>query len=314
MRGLRTVPLLILIAVIVAVAAIILSRVGVKRGPDAVEEWGHLVSTAWLADHLDDADVVALHVGRDSTAYLTGHIPGARFLPIARFVVERDGLPNELPAVDDLVALFESLGISNDSRVVLYGDYRGLWASRVFFTFDYLGLGERTALVNGGLEAWRAEDRPVTSELPVVSAGRLSVTPRPELVVGGEWVYERLGAAGIKLLDARPVEHYRGDESGREIERPGHVPGAVSLHWEETVGSRERPVLLDLETIRRMYRERGIVEGDTIVTYCRTGIQASHAYFVARLLGHPLKLYDASYLEWSNLTDYAVETGMTNDE
>jgi thiosulfate/3-mercaptopyruvate sulfurtransferase len=306
MRSLRTAVLLALAAIIIVAVAIGISR---TRQPAPVAQSDLLVSTDWLAERLETAGIVTLHIGRDSARYLEGHIPGARFLPIARFVVEREGLPNELPPVEDLVVAFQTLGISNDTRVILYGDFRGLWAARVFFTLDYLGLGNRTAMLDGGLETWRAESRPTTVALPSVTPGRLSVSAQPSLVVGGDWVHNHLDAPAIRLLDARPPNQYRGDEPGGEIKRPGHIPGAVSLYWEDALESKKRPVLRDLETLRALYRDRGFAPGDTIVTYCRTGIQASHAYFVARVLESPLTLYDASYLEWSNLTSYPVERG-----
>ncbi len=313
MGALRRVSILALVAIVIGIAAIVAGRAVTKRGPASADNWDLLVSTRWLADHLDAPTVLVLHVGRDSSKYLEGHIPGARFLAIERFVVERAGRPNELPPVADLVAVFESLGVSDDSRVVLYGDFHGLWAARALFTLDYLGRGDRVAMLDGGLETWRIDGYPITSEQPKVSTGRLSVSPLQRIVVDGTWVHEHLGATMTVFLDARPPEQYRGEEAGRDVERPGHIPGALSLFWEETLASREQPVLLDRDSIRRMYRDRGIVEADTIVTYCRTGIQASHAYFVAKILGHPVKLYDASYLEWSNLTDYPVAIGANNE-
>lgn len=313
MGALRRVSILALVAIVIGIAAIVAGRAVTKRGPASADDWDLLVSTRWLADHLDAPTVLVLHVGRDSSKYREGHIPGARFLAIERFVVERAGRPNELPPVADLVAVFESLGVSDDSRIVLYGDFHGLWAARALFTLDYLGRGDRVALLDGGLETWRIDGYPITTEEPTARAGRLSVNPQPRIVVDETWVHEHLDAPMTVLLDARPARQYRGEEAGRDVERPGHIPGSVSLFWEETLASAERPVLLDRDSIRLMYRERGIIEGDTIVTYCRTGIQASHAYFVAKILDHPVKLYDASFLEWSNLTSHPVEVGANNE-
>lgn len=309
----RIASIVALAVIVICGTIIVVGQAVSRRGSTPAERWDLLLSTMWLADHLEDSTVVVLHVGRDSTTYLEGHIPGARFLAIERFVVERAGRPNELPPVADLAAVFESLGVSDDSRVVLYGDFNGLWAARAFFTLDYLGRGDRVAMLDGGLQSWRTDGYPITTEQPNVTAGRLSVSPIPTTVVDGTWMRERLHSPMTVLLDARPPDQYRGEVAGRDVKRPGHIPGAVSFFWEETLASRERPVLLHRDSIRRMYRERGIVDGDTIVTYCRTGIQASHAYFIAKFLDHPVKLYDASYLEWSNLTNHPVESSANNE-
>ncbi|HEU0051871.1 MAG TPA: rhodanese-like domain-containing protein, partial [Longimicrobium sp.] len=121
-----------------------------------------LVSVEQLSRRLAEANTVVLHVGRDRASYDAGHIPGARFLALSDIVTERDGVPNELPSVDALDQAFEAVGVSDDSRVVLYGDLAGLAAARAFFTLDYLG--HTPALLDGGLEAWRAANKEVTTQ------------------------------------------------------------------------------------------------------------------------------------------------------
>jgi rhodanese-related sulfurtransferase len=113
-----------------------------------------LVSVGALGRTLNEPGTVVLHVGRDRQSYDAGHIPGARFVPLSSLVVEREGVPNELPPVAQLEEAFEAAGVSDDSRVVLYGDLEGLAAARAFFTLDYLG-HPGVALLNGGLDAWR---------------------------------------------------------------------------------------------------------------------------------------------------------------
>ncbi len=307
MRELRTAALLVLVAVVITVGAVLMMRSRSRVHETAGAGQSLLVTTDWLAARLDDPSLVVLHVGRDSSRYLESHVPGARFLPISTIVVERDGLPNEIPDTDDLVSVFEAHGVGDNSQVVLYGDYRGLWAARVFFTLDYLGLGDRTALLDGGLEVWRSEGRAVSREHPAAVRASFTARPRTELVVDAAWIEQRRDRSTIALVDARPEEQYRGDDPGSGIARAGHIPGAVSLFWETALESNDRPVLRDAEALRAMFRAQGIEPGDTVVTYCRSGVQASHAYFVARLLGYPLKLYDGSFIDWSNHTTYPVE-------
>lgn len=301
------------LAVLVAVSSV---RAQAPRGAEVAslrDGSGLLVSAEWLAGHLGEEFQVVLHVGRDSAAYLAGHVPGAIFLPLSAVVVEGDGLPNELPPVSQLVQVFESVGVSSRSRVILYDDARGLLAARVFFTLDYLGLGDQAALLDGGLAAWRAGGRPVAVGAPQQAPpapearSRLTVAPRRELVVDAAWIAERLGSPGLKLIDARPAAQYTGEDPGEGISRPGHIPGAVNLFWQEALVPGEVPLHQDRETLRGMYRELGISDGDEIVTYCRTGMQASHAYFVARYLGFRPKMYDASYIDWSRRPQLPVE-------
>jgi thiosulfate/3-mercaptopyruvate sulfurtransferase len=116
-----------------------------------------LVQTSWLAAHLADKNLVILHVGTDRNSYDAAHIPGARFLALSEIAVSRNGIPNELPPVNDLKATFERLGVGDHSRVVLYGDMLGLFATRAYFTLDYLGHGSSAALLDGGLEKWSRE-------------------------------------------------------------------------------------------------------------------------------------------------------------
>src|SRR5258706_12609100 len=111
-----------------------------------------LVSTEWLTGHLSDPKVVVLHVAANRTAYDAGHVPGARFVAQSELVVTRDGIPNELPPAADLKALFERLGVSDSSRIILYADGSMIPAARAYFTVNYLWHGEQTALLDGRLD------------------------------------------------------------------------------------------------------------------------------------------------------------------
>jgi thiosulfate/3-mercaptopyruvate sulfurtransferase len=111
----------------------------------------------------------------------------------------------------------------------------------------------------------------------------------------------------VALVDARPEAQYSGMEPGEGVARPGHIPGAGSLFWERTIRSAEQPALKDADTLRALFRAAGVEDGETVVTYCRTGIQASFAYFVARYLGYDTKMYDASFIDWSSRSDLPVE-------
>jgi thiosulfate/3-mercaptopyruvate sulfurtransferase len=274
--------------------------------PKAHEEMR--VSAAELAKLLDHKDVVVLHVGRDRASYDAGHVPGARYLPLGAIVVEENGIPNELPPVAQLDSVFESVGVSDDSRVVLYGDLGGLAAARACFTLDYLGHA-RVGLLDGGLDVWKAEGHPVSTEASATVA-RGSFTPRPqgERVVTAGWVNAHLKDPKVVLIDARPPAEYSGAEAGGGVDRPGHIPGARNLFWRTLLASDQDPQLRSHDVLRGLFEGAGAEMGKTIVTYCRTGVQASFDYYVARYLGYDdVKMYDGSFIDWSRRNELPVE-------
>lgn len=268
-----------------------------------------LVSAEALARRLNDPRTVIVHVGRDRAEYDQGHVPGARFLALSALVVERDGIPNELPPAEDLRAAFASVGVSDNSRVVLYGDLDGLAAARAFFSLDYLGKTD-AALLDGGLARWRERNHPVSTEAPPPAAGTLTARVRPDVVVDAEWVRARLADTTVALVDARPRAEFTGEVPGAGVERPGHIPGALSIFWRDALVSATDPRLRSPEILHAPYVLAGVAPGDTLVVYCRTGVQASHAYFVARYLRRPVVLYDGSFIDWSRRGEaFPVEAG-----
>jgi thiosulfate/3-mercaptopyruvate sulfurtransferase len=266
-----------------------------------------LVTTTWLAAHLHDPELVVLCVSAAPEFCDKGRIPGARKISLGEIAVPRDGVPNELPPVEKLRQVFAQAGVSNSSRIVLYGERFNLLAARAYFTLDYLGVADHAALLDGGLEKWTAERRPLSTELPQVKAARLEVSPRPEIL---------LDTAGLKaltlenrkvaLIDARPAKEYSGEQLSEDVGKAGHIPGATSLYWMDMLVSRENPVLRPADELRRMYQEAHAVPGQKLVTYCRTGMQSSFDYFVAKYLGYDPGMYDASFYEWSR-KDLPVE-------
>ncbi len=265
-----------------------------------------LVKTDWLSAHSKDSKVVVIHVGRDRQAYEAGHIPNARFLALSEIAVTKNGIPNELPEPEKLRSVFEKLGVGNDKRVVLYGDHAGLYAARAYFTLDYLGVADKAALLDGGLEKWTAEARPVSKEEPTITPATLKIKPRPELVVSTAEVSKQLGP-NTRIVDARPADEYSGAKSGDGVPRAGHIPGAKNVFWMDNLKSDKMPELKSPEEIRASYEKAGLKPGDKPIVYCRTGVQAAHDYFTLKLLGFDPVLYDGSFIEWSNTKDTPVE-------
>ncbi len=274
-----------------------------------------IVSTSWLANHLNDPQVVILHVARERTHYDEGHLPGARFVGWGEITATRNGVPNELAPVADLKKLFERLGIGDDARVVIYGDNSGLAAARAYFTLDYLGHGGRAALLDGGLEKWKAERRSITTDLVETRTARFTPRVRTESVTNLDvvrdlsWTATNVSIPSVVLIDARPVEEYTGAKPGDGVPRGGHIPGAANVFWMQNVLSRENPSLRSVAELRRLYEEAGVQPGHTVVTYCRTDGQASHAYFTLKYLGYNVVMYDGSFFEWSNTEGTPIVTG-----
>jgi thiosulfate/3-mercaptopyruvate sulfurtransferase len=262
-----------------------------------------LVPAEWLTAHLADPAVVVLHVGTDRAAYDAGHVEGARFVQLRELVEEREGNLNELPAVERLAEVFKSAGVGDEGRIVVYGE--PLHAARAFFTLDYLGHGERTSVLDGGLTAWRSAGGRVSTVARQVAPRAFTPRPQPERVVDAAWIGERLGDASLVLIDARPRAQYTGEEAAG-VERPGHIPGARNIFWQEMLESAERPVLKDAAALREMFSAAGASAERGVVAYCRTGVQASMTYFVARLLGYEVKMYDGSFQDWSRRAELPV--------
>src|SRR5262245_60620875 len=141
-----------------------------------------LVSTDWLAKHISDRDVFVIHVAADRKHYDDGHLPGARFLSSKEILTTRNGVANELPAVDELQKVFERLGVGDAGRIVIYGENSPLLAARVYFTLDYLGHGDRAALLDGGIEKWNAEKLLVETQPVSHESAKFTPRPRPQVV------------------------------------------------------------------------------------------------------------------------------------
>jgi len=267
-----------------------------------------LVTTAWLAEHLSDRDLVVLCVNSTPEFYSKGHIRGARQIMLGDIAVTRDGIPNELPPVEELRKVFAAAGVGNQSRVVLYGERFNLFAARAYFTLDYLGVAGHAALLDGGIEKWTAEHRPLSTETPKVKPAVLTIAPRPETLVDTAALRELAKKAGaVTLIDARPTKEFTGEQLSEDVTKAGHIPGAGSLFWMDMLVSRENPVLKSEADLRRMYAEAHAAPEHKLVTYCRTGMQSSFDYFVAKYLGYDPSMYDASFFEWSK-KDLPAET------
>jgi thiosulfate/3-mercaptopyruvate sulfurtransferase len=278
------------------------------------------VEPAWLVAHLDDPHLAVIHVGFDPadpglrarSTYLDGHIQGARSLAWSEVAVTRKGIPNELPAIEDLVQMVRSLGLNLDDRVVLYDTGYGLEAARAYLTLDYLGLGDKAALLDGQWARWKALQLPESRMPEEVEPSAFVPRLHPEILVtlpemkDLAWL-ARQSASSVSLLDARTADEFSGYRAGKGILRGGHIAGARNLCWCLLLEPTEEPVLLPEDELRAVFESAGARPGRMTVAYCRTGVEASLVYFAAKFLGYEARFYDGSYFEWSREESVPVE-------
>ena len=267
-----------------------------------------LVTVDWLAGHLSDPSLVLLQIG-EKKDYDKGHIPGAQFLEYESISTPHgQGLMLELPPVEQLVSVFERLGVSNRSHVILYFGTNWMTpTTRVYWTLDYLGLGDRTSILNGGLVAWQATHHPVSTEIKQSAKGSIKPAPRKEIVADAEWVSSHLQQAGITIIDARTHEFYNGSQSDGNP-RSGHIPGAANLSYLDVV-DQDNNKFKSPDALKELFRAAGLKPGNLMVSYCHIGQRATVLYFTAKMLGYDAKMYDGSWEDWSRRKDLPIITG-----
>jgi len=267
-----------------------------------------LVTVDWLGGHLSDPSLVLLQIG-EKKDYDKGHIPGAQFLEYESISTPHgQGLMLELPPVEQLVSVFERLGVSNRSHVILYFGTNWMTpTTRVYWTLDYLGLGDRTSILNGGLVAWQATHHPVSTEIKQSAKGSITPAPRKEIVADAEWVSSHLQQAGITIIDARTHEFYNGSQSDGNP-RSGHIPGAANLSYLDVV-DQDNNKFKSPDALKELFRAAGLKPGNLMVSYCHIGQRATVLYFTAKMLGYDAKMYDGSWEDWSRRKDLPIITG-----
>lgn len=272
-----------------------------------------LVSTSWLSDHINDKNLVLLQVGEKSE-YDREHLPGARFVTLDDIADSNHDKPGALmlqvPAPDKLREKLAALGISDNSRIVVY--YGNDWvtpSTRVIFTLDYAGLGNQSSLLDGGMQQWKREHRTVSSEVGPSVTGNLSPLKTRPIVVDADWVKSNIGKPGIAVVDGRAAAFYDGVQTGHGMHgvthKTGHIAGAHSVPYTEITD--DNLIFKSPQELAAIFAKAGVKPGDTVVGYCHIGQQATGMLFAARSLGHKVLLYDGSFEDWS-AHDYPVET------
>jgi thiosulfate/3-mercaptopyruvate sulfurtransferase len=272
-----------------------------------------LVTTEWLAEHLNDEGVVVAEVDENPDLYDEGHIAGAVKLHW------RDDLQD--PVERDLVdkPTFERLmserGISNDSTLVLYGDKNNWFAAYAYWYLKIYG-HEDVRMLDGGRQKWTDEEREFTIETPQRPQSEYKASERDESIrTYRDSVREGIGEQSKALVDVRSPQEYAGDlvaPPGYEQEgaqRAGHIPTAASIPWATAVG--DDGTFKSAEELRELYEGKGVTPEKEVTAYCRIGERSAHTWFVLReLLGYEtVKNYDGSWTEWGNLVDVPIEKG-----
>ncbi|GAB1343117.1 sulfurtransferase [Gemmatimonas sp.] len=254
----------------------------------------HVVTTEWLAAHLNDPDVVVLDVTMNGKSRAT-RIPGARAFPYRVLAGTTDGISLELPPADSLRRAAERAGVSQQSRVIVYAEEAPM-ATRLLLSLRSLGLA-RLSYLSGGLPKWVAEGRRVEQGEPTVSAGTIAAAgsdSRGAPIVDAAWILPRLGTAGLSLIDTRTTGEYNGTGSRSGMPSAGHLEGARQLEWEWMFDAKNPLQLKPESELRALFEER-VRPGDVVVTYCWVGYRANATWFVATALGLDARRYDGSY-------------------
>jgi thiosulfate/3-mercaptopyruvate sulfurtransferase len=275
-----------------------------------------LVSTAWLADHLDAPDVRII----DASWFLAGvdrdphreyglcHIPGAIFFDIDEICDEASPLPHMLPPPVKFASRMRRLGVGDGARLVIY-DSQGLFsAPRVWWTFRAMG-HEDVVVLDGGLPKWISEGRPVEDGLPPPRERHFTVRYTNDLVRDLGQVRRALDGRREQLVDARPAARFTGDApEPRPGLRGGHMPGARNVPGASVIAPDG--VMKPAAALAEVFRSAGVDLDRPVVTTCGSGITAALlALALARLGKDRTPVYDGSWAEWGGLADTAVVTG-----
>jgi thiosulfate/3-mercaptopyruvate sulfurtransferase len=272
-----------------------------------------LVSTDWVAEHLNDPAVRLVESNEDPLLYPSGHIPGAvevdwtRDLndPLRRDYLGREGFQN----------LMRRIGVRPDTTIVLYGDKNNWWATYALWVFRLFG-HENAKIMDGGRIKWAKEGRPLTTDVPTYPESDYQARERDDKKIRAfrDEVLKHLEQRR-PLIDVRSPDEYTGKKlhmpeyPNEGALRGGHIPGAANIPWARAVNPDDG-TFKTAEELRGLYEgEAKLKKDDDVIVYCRIGERSSHTWFVlTHLLGYPkVRNYDGSWTEWGNLVGVPIE-------
>jgi len=236
--------------------------------------------------------------------YPQTHIPGAVHLDYAQIVVARRPVMGLLPETQQLEDVLSSIGLSRELHVVAYDDEGGGRASRLLWTLEAAG-HDRYSLLNGGLHAWLAEQRPVRSGSETRARHHYPVAWREQAIADRDYILSRLGNPEMALLDARSADEYLGIK--RFAERGGHIPGAVNLDWTQTMDQARALRFKPAAELRATLAALGVTPDKEVVCYCQSHHRSAHSYIMLKSLGYTrVRGYPGSWSDWGNRPDTPV--------
>lgn len=273
-----------------------------------------LVSTSWVAEHLNDPGVRLVESDEDILLYDTGHVPGAvkiDWIDDLNDPIIRDYLDQER-----LQALLRAKGISDDTLVVLYGDKNNWWACYAFWVLRLFGV-QNLRIMDGGRALWEKEGRPMVTDRSSCLPGNVSIGARNDRTIRAfrDEVLAHVNGSKGALVDVRSPEEFRGERlhmveyPNEGATRGGHIPGARSVPWARAVHP-DTHTFRPAAELRQLYeQDNGVTPGGDTIVYCRIGERSSHTWFVLTyLLGHArVRNYDGSWTEWGNSVGVPIE-------
>lgn len=272
-----------------------------------------LVETDWVLQHHKDADVRIVEVDYDAASnYSAGHIPGAVLFDWRKDI--NDPVTRDIASAGQLQELLSRSGISDDTSIVLYGDFNNWFAAFVFWVLKYYRI-QKVKLLNGGRKKWLLEDRPVTKALSTYATTDIMIrAPDQSLRVYKDYVFAALDDHSKVLVDVRSPREFSGEllappeYPSEHAQRGGHIPGAQNIPWSQAV-NESNGTFRNRRELESLYAPKGVTREKEVITYCRIGERSSHSWFVLKyLLGYPnVRNYDGSWTEWGNAIRYPVE-------
>ncbi len=273
-----------------------------------------LVSTEWLAEHLDDPSIRIIESDEDVLLYDMGHIPGAQ--KVDWHTDLNDPLVRDYVDLAHFQSLLRARGIDHSTTVVFYGDKNNWWATYAYWVFRLFGF-TNAKLLDGGRIKWEAEGRPMVEDVPHFPPSRYDAPQRNDKAIRAfrEEVLQHQRARK-RLIDVRSPDEFTGkklhmpDYPQEGAMRGGHIPGAASVPWSRAANADG--TFRSADELRAIYEgEKGLTPDDEVIAYCRIGERSSHTWFVlTQLLGYPkVRNYDGSWTEWGNGVGLPIETG-----